>query len=89
MSIPSYGALRRRVVASTEERNDHTSPNYQIPVVGDGQPGRVAVNVKSSDRAGLGPTARSCSTALSMIFGTRSWRPSSTLRTAFARSPRV
>ena len=55
MSNPSYGVLRGRVVATAEERNDHASPHYQILVMGDGLPWRVAVNVKSSDKSGPGP----------------------------------
>jgi uncharacterized protein YukJ len=54
MSNPSYGALRGRVFATAEERNDHTSPHYQILVMAGGQPWRVAVNVKSSDKSGPG-----------------------------------
>ena len=45
-----YGALRGKIVATGEERNDTQSPHYQIMVVADGQPWRVAVNVKSTDR---------------------------------------
>ncbi len=55
MSKPKYGALRGRVVASAEERNDHASPHYQILVMADGEPWRIAVNVKSSDKSGKGP----------------------------------
>ncbi len=45
-----YGALRGKIVATGEERNDTQSPHYQIMVVADGQPWRIAVNVKSTDR---------------------------------------
>jgi uncharacterized protein YukJ len=55
MSNPKYGVLRGRVVASAEERNDPTSPHYQVLVMADGQPWRIAVNVKSSDKSGPGP----------------------------------
>ena len=55
MSKPKYGALRGRVVASAEERNDHSSPHYQILVMADGEPWRIAVNVKSADKGGPGP----------------------------------
>jgi uncharacterized protein YukJ len=55
MSRPQYGALRGRVVASAEERNDRTTPHYQILVMADGEPWRIAVNVKSSDKSRKGP----------------------------------
>jgi uncharacterized protein YukJ len=55
MSKPKYGALRGRVVAAAEERGDRTSPHYQIKVMAEGQPWRIAVNVKSSDYGGSGP----------------------------------
>jgi uncharacterized protein YukJ len=49
-----YGALRGRVVASAEERNEHVSPHYQILVMAGGDPWRIAVNVKSTDTGGSG-----------------------------------
>ena len=55
MSKPKYGALRGRAVAAAEERGDHTSPHYQIKVMAEGEPWRIAVNVKSSDKGGSGP----------------------------------
>jgi uncharacterized protein YukJ len=55
MGKQRYGALRGRVVASAEERNDHTSPHYQILAMADGEPWRIAVNVKSTDKGGSGP----------------------------------
>lgn len=55
MGRQSYGALRGRVVVSAEERNDETSPHYQILVMAAGEPWRIAVNVKSSDKSGPGP----------------------------------
>ena len=33
MNGHKYGALRGRVVASAEERNEHVSPHYQILVM--------------------------------------------------------
>jgi uncharacterized protein YukJ len=50
-----YGALRGRVTASAEERNDPVSPHYQILAMADGVPWRIAVNVKSTDKGGSGP----------------------------------
>jgi uncharacterized protein YukJ len=47
-----YGVLRGRVVVAAEERNDQVSPHYQIMMVADGEPWRIAVNVKSTDRDG-------------------------------------
>jgi uncharacterized protein YukJ len=55
MSKPKYGVLRGRVVASAEERNNHASPHYQILVMAEGEPWRIAVNVKSTDKGGPGP----------------------------------
>jgi uncharacterized protein YukJ len=55
MSKHKYGALRGRVVASAEERNDHASPHYQIMAIADGDPWRIAVNVKSTDKGKGGP----------------------------------
>jgi uncharacterized protein YukJ len=48
MSKRKYGVLRGRVVATAEERGDEKSPHYQIMVVADGEPWRIAVNVKST-----------------------------------------
>ncbi|MGE8165985.1 DUF2278 family protein [Paraburkholderia sp. NPDC080076] len=48
MSNRKYGVLRGRVVATAEERRDPKSHHYQITVVVDGEPWRVAVNVKSA-----------------------------------------
>ncbi len=48
MSNRKYGVLRGRVVATAEERRDPKSPHYQIMIVADGEPWRVAVNVKST-----------------------------------------
>ena len=70
MSKPKYGALRGRVVASAEERNDPTSPHYQIMVIADGEPWRIAVNVKSADKAGPGPDR----SILLYLPGTRAWK---------------
>ena len=55
MSKPKYGVLRGRAVAAAEERGDRTSPHYQIKVMAEGEPWRIAVNVKSSDKGGSGP----------------------------------
>ena len=55
MGEQRYGALRGRVVAAAEERNDHTSPHYQILVTAAGEPWRIAVNVKSTDKGRSGP----------------------------------
>jgi uncharacterized protein YukJ len=55
MGKQKYGVLRGQVVASAEERNDHASPHYQIMAMADGEPWRIAVNVKSSDKGGKGP----------------------------------
>jgi uncharacterized protein YukJ len=52
MSGHKYGALRGRVVAAAEERTDHVSPHYQIMAIADGEPWRIAVNVKSTDTGG-------------------------------------
>src|SRR3982074_3320093 len=54
MNGHKYGALRGRVVASAEERNEHVSPHYQILVMAGGDPWRIAVNVKSTDTGGSG-----------------------------------
>src|SRR5262245_57268542 len=54
MNKPKYGVLRGRVVASAEERNNHASPHYQILVMAEGEPWRIAVNVKSTDKGGPG-----------------------------------
>jgi uncharacterized protein YukJ len=54
MNGHKYGALRGRVVASAEERSDHVSPHYQILVMAEGDPWRIAVNVKSTDTGGSG-----------------------------------
>jgi uncharacterized protein YukJ len=54
MSKPKYGVLRGRAVAAAEERGDHTSPHYQIKVMAAGEPWRIAVNVKSTDKGGTG-----------------------------------
>ncbi|OUL96280.1 DUF2278 family protein [Paraburkholderia hospita] len=48
MSSRKYGVLRGRVVATAEERGDQQSPHYQMMVVADGEPWRVAANVKST-----------------------------------------
>ncbi|ALL71375.1 yukI (plasmid) [Paraburkholderia caribensis MBA4] len=48
MSNREYGVLRGRIVATAEERRDPKSPHYQIMVIADGEPWRVAVNVKST-----------------------------------------
>jgi uncharacterized protein YukJ len=54
MNGHKYGALRGRIVASAEERNDQVSPHYQILVMAGGDPWRIAVNVKSTDTGGSG-----------------------------------
>ena len=74
MSGHKYGALRGRVVASAEERNEHVSPHYQILVMADGDPWRIAVNVKSTDTGGSARIARLCSTGSSTISGIQFWR---------------
>lgn len=48
MSNHKYGVLRGHVVATAEERGDQHSPHYQIMVVADGEPWRIAVDVKST-----------------------------------------
>ncbi|CAN7806330.1 DUF2278 family protein [Paraburkholderia hospita] len=52
MSNRKYGVLRGRVVATAEERGDQQSLHYQIMVVADGEPWRIAVNVKSTANDG-------------------------------------
>jgi uncharacterized protein YukJ len=54
MGKSKYG-VRGRAVAAAEERGDRTSPHFQIKVMASGEPWRIAVNVKSTDKGGSGP----------------------------------
>jgi hypothetical protein len=47
-SSRKYRVLRGRIVATAEERGDQQPPHCRIMVVADGEPWRVAVNVKST-----------------------------------------
>ncbi|WP_263484160.1 YukJ family protein [Mesorhizobium sp. CA8] len=51
MAKRKYGVLRRKVVATAEEHNE-SSPHYQIMVMANGTPWRIAVNIQSTDTSG-------------------------------------
>jgi uncharacterized protein YukJ len=89
MGKQRYGALRGRVVASAEERNDHTSPHYQILVMADGEPWRIAVNVKSTDKGGSGPDRSILLYRIVDDSAIRFCRPSSNSTKALTRSQAV
>ncbi|MGX5830887.1 DUF2278 family protein [Mesorhizobium sp. 43Arga] len=51
MAKRKYGVLRGKVVATAEE-HDQSSPHYQVMIMANGTPWRIAVNIQSTDTSG-------------------------------------